>query len=330
MSTDRLYYRPIPQAQGGRWPMAGGWTGFSALECLQRGHAPRVVTDAPDAVIAALTAPRPPLMGLTLNRPRLMGIVNATPDSFSDGGHYDPVSQCRALATAGADLLDIGGESTRPGAEETAPADEIARIHPALEAARGVLPISVDTRKAAVAQAALQAGAGMVNDVSGFDFDAALPGLVARAGVPVCLMHAQGLPQTMQDDPRYDDVLLDVYDALEARIARAVAAGIAPDCIVIDPGIGFGKTEAHNLAILRRISLYHGLGCPILLGVSRKRFIGRIGGAELPADRVPGTLALTVAAIAQGVQIHRVHDVAEHAQALRLVAALNETREAGQ
>jgi len=315
MSTDRLYYRPIPQAQGGRWPLAGGWTGFSALECLQRGHAPRVVTDAPDAVIAALTAPRPPLMGLALDRPRLMGIVNATPDSFSDGGHYDPVNQCRVLAAAGADLLDIG---------------EIARIRPALEAARGLLPVSVDTRKAAVAQAALQAGAGMVNDVSGFDFDADLPGLVARAGVPVCLMHAQGLPQTMQDDPRYDDVLLDVYDALEARIARAVAAGIPRHRIVIDPGIGFGKTEAHNLAILRRISLYHGLGCPILLGVSRKRFIGRIGGAELPADRVPGTLALTVAAIAQGVQIHRVHDVAEHAQALRLVAALNETREAGQ
>lgn len=329
MSTDRLYYRPIPQAQGGRWPLAGGWTGFSALECLRRGHAPRVVTDAPDAVIAALTAPRAALMGLTLDRPRLMGIVNATPDSFSDGGHYDPVTQCRALLEAGADLLDIGGESTRPGAAEIAPADEIARVRPALEAARGLLPVSVDTRKAAVAQAALQAGAGMVNDVSGFDFDADLPGLVAQAGVPVCLMHAQGLPQTMQDDPRYDDVLLDVYDALEARIARAVAAGIPAHRIVVDPGIGFGKTEAHNLAILRRISLYHGLGCPILLGVSRKRFIGRIGGAELPADRVPGTLALTVAAVAQGVQIHRVHDVAEHAQALRLIAALNETREAG-
>ena len=329
MAEERLYFRPIPQAQGGRWRLAGGWTGFSALECLQRGRAPRIVTEAPAPVMAALTAPRAALMGLSLDRPRLMGIVNATPDSFSDGGHYDPASQCRALADAGADLLDIGGESTRPGAEEIAAPDEIARIRPALEAARGLLPLSVDTRKAEVARAALAAGAGMVNDVSGFDFDADLPGLVARAGVPVCLMHAQGLPATMQDDPRYDDVLLDIYDALEARIARAVAAGIPAARIVIDPGIGFGKTEAHNLAILRRISLYHGLGCPILLGVSRKRFIGRIGGAELPAGRVPGTLALTVAAIAQGVQIHRVHDVAEHAQALRLVAALNETREAG-
>ncbi|MEQ3642482.1 MAG: dihydropteroate synthase [Paracoccus sp. (in: a-proteobacteria)] len=326
---DGLYYRPIPQDQGGRWPLAEGWTGFTHLECLQRGAAPRIVDSAPDRVMAALTAPRPSVLGLTLDRPRLMGIVNATPDSFSDGGRYDPASQARALAADGADLLDIGGESTRPGAEEIAVPDEIARILPVIDAARGLLPISVDTRKAAVAQAALIAGAGMVNDVSGFDFDAGLAPLVAGAGVPVCLMHAQGLPATMQDDPRYDDVLLDVYDALAARIDRAVRAGIPADRIVIDPGIGFGKTEAHNLAILRRISLYHGLGCPILLGVSRKRFIGRIGGADLAAERIPGTLALTVAAVAQGVQIHRVHDVAEHAQGLRLIAALNKNGKAG-
>lgn len=328
MTDDRLYFRPIPQAQGGRWRLAGGWVGFTHLECLQRGHRPRIVDDAPEDVLSALTATRAPLMGLTLDQPRLMGIVNATPDSFSDGGHYDPAAQCRALVAAGADLLDIGGESTRPGADQIDIPTEIARIRPALDAGRGLVPLSVDTRKAAVAQIAMDFGAGMVNDVSGFDFDAALPGLVARADVPVCLMHAQGLPATMQDDPRYDHVLLDVYDALAARIARAVAAGIRADRIMIDPGIGFGKTEAHNLAILRRISLYHGLGCPILLGVSRKRFIGRIGGAERPADRVPGTLALTVAAVAQGVQIHRVHDIAEHAQALRLIAALNENSEA--
>lgn len=329
MMQDGLYYRPIPQDQGGRWPLVGGWTGFTHLECLQRGAAPRIVDSAPDRVMAALTAPRPSVLGLTLDRPRLMGIVNATPDSFSDGGRYDPASQARTLAADGADLLDIGGESTRPGAEEIAVPDEIARILPVIDAARGLLPISVDTRKAAVAQAALAAGAGMVNDVSGFDFDAGLAPLVAGAGVPVCLMHAQGLPATMQDDPRYDDVLLDVYDALAARIDRAVRAGIPADRIVIDPGIGFGKTEAHNLAILRRISLYHGLGCPILLGVSRKRFIGRIGGADLAAERMPGTLALTVAAVAQGVQIHRVHDVAEHAQGLRLIAALNKNGKAG-
>ncbi|TJZ94078.1 dihydropteroate synthase [Paracoccus gahaiensis] len=322
--SERAYYRPIPQPGAARWRLAGGWTGFTLFERLQRGQPPQVVDRAPDEVMAALTAPRAPLLGLSLDRPRLMGIVNATPDSFSDGGHYDPPQQARALVASGADLLDLGGESTRPGAEEVPEDDEIARILPTLHAMAGAVPLSVDTRKARVAQAALAAGAGMVNDVSGFDFDPDLAGVVAQADVPVCLMHAQGQPATMQHDPRYGDVLLDVYDALEARIARAVTAGIPAQRIVIDPGIGFGKTMAHNLAILRRISVYHGLGCPILLGLSRKRFIGTIGGAEAPGDRMPGTLALTVMAVAQGVQIHRVHDVAEHAQGLRLIAALND------
>lgn len=323
MSPPTEYYRPIPQPEGGRWRLAGGWTGFSQFELLTRGAAPRIVDAAPDAVIAALTAPRPSLLGLSLDRPRLMGIVNATPDSFSDGGRYDAPGHAAALVAAGADLLDIGGESTRPGAAEVAAPEETARILPAIRAGAALAPISVDTRKAAVAGPALDAGAGMVNDVSGLDFDPALTGLVAARGVPVCLMHAQGLPRTMQDDPRYDDVLLDVYDALAFRIARAESAGIPRHRIVIDPGIGFGKSQAHNLAILRRLSLYHGLGCAILLGVSRKRFVGAIGGAAAPGDRGPGTLALTVMAVAQGVQIHRVHDVAEHAQGLRLWGAVN-------
>ena len=322
------YFRPIPSCHGGRWPLAGGPVRFSHLERLQRGHAPQIVDDAPAEVIAALTAPRRPLLGLTLDRPRLMGIVNATPDSFSDGGAYDPLAQAASLADAGADILDIGGESPRPGAAEVSVADEIARISPVIRALAGRTPVSVDTRKAQVARAALADGATMVNDVSGFDFDPGLAGVVAAANVPVCLMHAQGLPQTMQDDPRYDDVLLDIYDALQARITRAESFGIDRSQIVIDPGIGFGKTLAHNLAILRRISLYHGLGCPILLGVSRKRFIGTVGGAETAADRSPGTLALTLAAVAQGVQLHRVHDVAEIAQGLRLWQAVNKNDEA--
>lgn len=316
------YYRPLPLPFGGRWRLAGGWTGFSQFELLRRGAAPRIVDKAPAEILAALTAPRAEILGLPMDAPRVMGIVNATPDSFSDGGVYDPAAQARALLEAGADILDIGGESTRPGAGEVPVAQEIARILPAIRA----LPdarLSVDTRKAAVARAALEAGAGLVNDVSGFDFDPDLPDLVAAAGVPVCLMHAQGLPQDMQDDPRYDDVLLDVYDALRARVARAEAAGIARARIIVDPGIGFGKTQAHNLAILRRISLYHGLGCPVLLGVSRKRFVGAIGKAPLPAERMPGTLALTLAAIAQGIQIHRVHDVAGIIQGIRLWQALN-------
>lgn len=324
--TEPLYYRPIPAPLTGRWPLAAGWTRFSQLEILQRGAAPRITDHAPDTVMEALTAPRPPLLGLTLDRPRLMGIVNATPDSFSDGGAYDPAPQALALIDQGAEILDIGGESTRPGAVEMPQDQELSRILPVIAAAAGRAPISVDTRKAGVARAALAAGAGMVNDVSGFDFDPQLPGVVAEAGVPVCLMHAQGLPETMQDDPRYADVLLDVYDALSARIDRAVQAGIRRDRIVIDPGIGFGKTEAHNLAILRRISLFHALGCPILLGVSRKRFIGSISGAAVAADRGPGTLALTLEALSQGIQIHRVHDVGMIRQGLQLWAAVNEYR----
>jgi len=329
MAADRIYYRPIPQATGGRWRLAGGWIGFTQFERLQRGHAPEIVDNAPDDVLHALTAPRADLMDLSLDHPRLMGIVNATPDSFSDGGTYDAATQGQMLIHSGADILDIGGESTRPGASEVLIDEETARILPAITAMAGQAPISVDTRKAAVASVAVNAGAGMVNDVSGFDFDPDMPALVARSGLPVCLMHAQGLPHDMQDDPCYDDVVLDVYDALHDRIARAKAAGIRADRIVIDPGIGFGKTQAHNLAILRRISLYHGLGCPILLGVSRKRFIGEIGKAPAPEDRVAGSLALTLAAVAQGIQIHRVHDVAEHAQGLRLIAALNENGKTG-
>lgn len=315
------YYRPLPVAHG-RHVLAGGWVRFSEVEILERGRPPRISAAIPDAVLAALTAPRPPLAGLAMDRPRVMGIVNATPDSFSDGGRYDPAALGDRLIAADADLLDIGGESTRPGAAEVPVPEEIARILAPVRALSARLPVSVDTRKAAVARAALEAGAAMVNDVSGLDFDPDMAGVVAGAGVPLCLMHAQGLPATMQDDPHYGDALLDVYDALAERISRAEAAGIPRARIVVDPGIGFGKTQAHNLAILRRISLYHGLGCPILLGVSRKGFVGAIGGAADPAGRGPGTIALTLAAIAQGVQIHRVHDAGDLVQAIRLWQAV--------
>ncbi|MDM7459295.1 MAG: dihydropteroate synthase [Paracoccus sp. (in: a-proteobacteria)] len=324
--AERVYFRPVPDAMpphDSRWRLAGGWLGFSRLEILRRNHPPQIVEDAPGSVLAALTAARAPVMGITMDHPRVMGIVNATPDSFSDGGQYDPAAQGLALIAQGADIVDIGGESTRPGAQEIDRVTEIARILPAIRtavAARGA--VSVDTRKAAVAAAALEAGAGMVNDVSGLTFDPDMTTLLARREVPLCLMHAQGLPADMQNDPRYDNALLDVYDALEAGIARAETAGIRRNRIVIDPGIGFGKTEAHNLAILRRISLYHGLGCPILLGVSRKRLIGSLSGAARPEDRQAGTLALTMMAVAQGVQIHRVHDVEPHVQALRIWTAM--------
>lgn len=323
--TAQIYYRPIP-CDTGRWRLAGGWMRFSECELLRRGQPPVRSADLPPEVLHRLTAPRAPVLGLAMDRPRIMAILNATPDSFSDGGLIrdgeDAIRRGRALVACGADILDIGGESTRPGAQEVPEDREIDRICPAIQGLHALAPVSADTRKARVARAAVAAGAGMVNDVSGLDFDPGMAGAVAETGAAVCIMHAQGLPDTMQDDPRYDDVLLDVYDALAARVRRALAAGIAPDRIVIDPGIGFGKTEAHNLAILRRISVYHGLGHPVLLGLSRKRFIGRIGGAEDPGSRLPGTLALTLAGIEQGVQIHRVHDVADINQGLRLWSAL--------
>ena len=327
--AEPVYYRPLPTRDAdARYQLAGGWTGFSRFEILQRGAAPRIASDAPPEIIDALTRPRAPVAGLAMTAPRIMGIVNATPDSFSDGGHYDPLRQAEKLVAEGADLLDIGGESTRPGATEIPIQQEIDRILPTIQTFANKLPVSVDTRKHQVASAAISAGARLVNDVSGFDFDADLPGIVAQSGLPVCLMHAQGLPETMQDDPQYDDVLLDVYDALELRIRRAEQAGIARDRIVIDPGIGFGKTLRHNLAILRRISLFHGLGCPVLLGVSRKRFIGTVSGVEDASQRAPGTLAVTLAAVEQGIQIHRVHDVATIVQGLSLWRALNENEKA--
>lgn len=319
------YFRPIPDLSGGRWRLAGGWTGFSSFELLERGTAARVVQDAPPEVIGALTAPRPPVLGLSMDAPRIMGIVNVTPDSFSDGGRWNEdggIAHGRALIAEGAHILDIGGESTRPGAAAVPVPEEIARTRPAIGALSREAAVSVDTRKAEVARAAVAAGAGLVNDVSGFDFDPGMAAAAAETGAAVCLMHARGLPENMQDDPRYGDVLLDVYDALAERIARAEAAGVPRDRIVIDPGIGFGKTLEHNLAILRRISLYHGLGVPVLLGASRKRFVGTLGGTETAAQRDPGSLAVTLAAAQQGIQIHRVHDVAGTRQGLALWQAI--------
>lgn len=324
------YFRPIamtdPARPAAALSLAGGWSWFDRVEVLSRSAVGRVIpaSDVPAAVLHRLTQPRPAFAGLATDRPRLMGILNVTPDSFSDGGRFlgagAAVAQARAMA-AGAEIIDIGGESTRPGAVEVSVEDEIARTVPVIRALRaGGLagPISIDTRKAPVAEAALAAGATIVNDVSAFDFDPALGPLVARTGAPVVLMHAQGVPATMQDDPSYGDVLLDVYDALAARLARAEALGIDRSRIVLDPGIGFGKTQGHNLALLRGLSLFHGLGCALMLGTSRKRFIGSIGRAEAPDARAPGSIATALAGVAQGVQIIRIHDVAETRQALRL------------
>lgn len=313
----------------GAFALAGGWCWFDRVEVVERGASrPGPVipaSDVPQDVLHRLSAPRAPLSGLMLDRPRLMGILNVTPDSFSDGGQFlapdAAVTQGRVMAGAGAEIIDIGGESTRPGSAEVPVDEEIARTAPVIAALRAggiTTRISIDTRKAAVAQAALDAGSDIVNDVSAFAFDPALPAAVAASGAPVCLMHMIGTPQTMQDDPQYDDVLLDVYDYLADRVAMAEAAGIPRDRIMIDPGIGFGKTLDHNLTLIRGLSLFHGLGCPILLGVSRKKFIGTIGGEAEAQRRAPGSVAVALAGVAQGAQVLRVHDVWETRQALAL------------
>lgn len=262
-----------------------------------------------------------------------MGIVNVTPDSFSDGGAFleaeRAIAHGKALIDAGAQILDIGGESTRPGASPVEPAEEQRRIVPVIEGlaetaeAASVL-ISVDTRNVATMRAALAAGAGMINDVSALTHDPDSLVVVAKSDAQVVLMHMQGEPGTMQVAPAYDDVALDVHDYLENRIEACVAAGIDRSRIVIDPGIGFGKTIAHNLALLDQLSLFHGLGAPLLVGVSRKGFIGRLSKGEPPPQRMPGSLALGLAALNQGAQILRVHDVAETVQAIRVLTALRE------
>ena len=331
--TDR--YRPLVQSGAvrapGAVPLAGGPLWFTHAERLTRDGAGRAVVPARDIPAEGLDrfcAPRAAIAGLDMTRPQIMGIVNTTPDSFSDGGrHLVPeaaIAAARAMIGAGATILDIGGESTRPGAQTVAEDEEIARTAPVIAAIRADagIAISIDTRKAAVTAAAVEAGADLVNDVSGFTFDPALAPLCAKHDVPVCVMHMQGDPQTMQDNPTYEDVVLDVYDHLDRQVQGLERAGIDRSLIVVDPGIGFGKTQDHNLALLQNLSVFHGLGCAVLLGVSRKGFIGRIGKEPRADARFPGSLALGLAGLAQGVQILRVHDVAETAQALRLWMAV--------
>jgi dihydropteroate synthase len=327
----KQYLRPILQ-QGCVAPRhaetlgaAGHW--FTHVELLARGTEPKI-TDA-TGLSDTVTRPRKPVLGCDLSQPVIMGILNVTPDSFSDGGKFDTletaVNQARQMVADGAHILDVGGESTRPGAANVDIQEEIGRTAPVIRAIRDAgidTPISIDTRKADVAEAALDAGAQMVNDVSGFTYDPELAPLCKDRDVAICTMHMRGEPGTMQGDAVYDDVLLDVYDHLAARLDDLTSIGIDAEKIIIDPGIGFAKTLDHNLTLLNRISLFHGLGAPILLGVSRKRFIGTIGNAPQAVNRAPGSIAVALAALAQGVHILRVHDVAETAQAVALWQAV--------
>lgn len=324
------YYRPIARYDHvrteGALPLAGGWCWFDTVEEIRRDTPPRLIPakEVPGAVLTRLTMARAGMAGLSFDAPQIMGILNVTPDSFSDGGqHYAPEAalvRTLQMVAEGAAIVDVGGESTRPGAAEVPVDQEISRTAPVIAAIRATrnVPVSIDTRKALVARAAHEAGASLVNDVAGFTFDPDLAPFCAKAGLPVCVMHAQGTPEIMQKDPRYDHVALDIYDYLESRILALAAIGIPRARIITDPGIGFGKTRAHNLTLLQNMSLFHGLGCPILLGASRKRFIGDISGVETAAERAPGSIAVALAGVAQGVQVLRVHDVAETRASLAL------------
>ena len=326
--------------------LAGGLSWFAAVELLSVEGNKRTSTelvpvegiesrfdDDMAAQWKALTGTRAPLqLGervIRLDQPQVMGIVNVTPDSFSDGGQFADASAAAAagadMAAEGAAIIDVGGESTRPGAKPVWEGDEIERVIPVIrQLAAGGVAVSIDTRKADVMTAALGAGARLVNDVSALTWDDRSAGVIAAAGVPVILMHHQGAPETMQQDPRYDDVLVEVYQWLEERIVAAEAAGIDRARILIDPGFGFGKSVAHNLELMNGLALLHSLGCPVVVGASRKRTIGALSN-EAPADkRLGGSIAFALKAAEQGAQIVRVHDVCETVQALRIWRGLRD------
>jgi dihydropteroate synthase len=262
-----------------------------------------------------------------MGTPLIMGVVNVTPDSFSDGGLFldadAAVDHGLRLTAEGAAILDIGGESTRPGAEPVAEEEELRRVVPVIErlARDGDARISIDTTKPAVARAALAAGATLVNDVSAFRFDPEMAALVAEAGSGCCLMHMLGEPRTMQQDPRYDEVVSDVKAFLEERLAFAVSEGIPEGRVWLDPGIGFGKTVEHNLELLRRLDEIVTIGRPVVVGTSRKSFLGKLAGGRDESERLPGTIATNVLALERGARVFRVHDVAQNADALAVAAA---------
>jgi dihydropteroate synthase len=262
---------------------------------------------------------------MELKRPLLMGVINVTPDSFSDGGSFldadDAIAQGLRLVQEGAHVLDVGGESTRPGAGPVSEDEELWRVIPVLEGlADSGATLSIDTMKPGVARAALELGAGVVNDVTAFRFAPEMAELVAEAGVQCCLMHMLGEPRTMQLEPRYDDVVSDVRAFLEERLAFAVDHGVDEERVWLDPGIGFGKTLDHNLELLRRLDEIVAIGRPVVIGTSRKSFLGKITGRDV-AERLPATIATNVLAYERGAAVFRVHDVAEVADALKVAAA---------
>ncbi len=328
-------------ASGAGLPLAGsaiGWTLCMVSEDAGANWTPRKVQalkasrDADVAGwIARLSRPRAPLAGLAMDACHIMGIVNTTPDSFSDGGVNAQadvaIANARRMAADGAVMLDVGGESTRPGSDPVTEPEEWRRIDPVIAAlVSDGLKVSSDTRKGAIMRKVANTGVAMINDVSALTHDPDALGAALASGLPVCLMHAQGDPKTMQQNPHYDNVLVDVYDWLEARIEAVVAAGIPREHIVADPGIGFGKTFDHNLALMAGLSLFHGLGVAVMLGVSRKGFIGSVTGEKVAANRQAGSAAAALVGAMAGVQFVRVHDVRETGHALKMWQAVTSQR----
>lgn len=326
--------RQAVQAGAAGW-LAGGRVAFSLVELVRRDNGKvlrewRCFTDLRQSTekaigdgLALIAAKRADVVGLSMAEPQIMGIVNVTPDSFSDGGAFLQAEKAIAHGTvlfeAGASLLDIGGESTRPGANVVSKEEEAGRVVPVFEGLKELgVPLSVDTRKPEVMKKAAAAGASLINDVTALTFSGESLKTAVDVNQPVCLMHSQGTPETMQDNPQYDDVVLDVYEYLAERVAICVAAGVAKEKIIVDPGIGFGKTLRHNLALIEHIAMFHGLGVPILLGASRKSFIAGVMGDTNLADRLPGSLAVALAGVRSGVQFLRVHDVSETVQAVKI------------
>jgi dihydropteroate synthase len=350
-----LYLRPIhfiespQQHDGASARLAGTMLWFSSVEVIQRsssGNARSIirVADWDEAVAqlpdrarllyAHLTSLRAPLQlgarTIRLDQPQVMGVLNVTPDSFSDGGqHSDSPERAAAagiaMSAAGASIVDVGGESTRPGAPLVWEGDEIKRVSPVIDRLSGAgTAISIDTRKSAVMQAAVASGATMINDVSALLFDGQSVATAKALGCPVVLMHAASQSSDPHKGNGYDNILLDVYDWLEARVAAVIDAGIPIEKILVDPGIGFGKSLSDNLTLINNLSLFHGIGCPILFGASRKRMIGALSN-ESPADqRLGGSLFLAMKAVEQGAHIIRVHDVAETVQAIHVWRGLRD------
>ena len=335
------WIRPLVGAGDDGAVLAGGWTSAQQFDVVTRAadgqhlitrmSEDAIIEQADDrnkaaAVLENIYKPRADFAGLEMSKPHVMGVINTTPDSFSDGGaHLAPataIASGMAMSRAGASIIDIGGESTRPGAEAITRNQELARVLPPITGlSRQNIRISIDTRHAEVMTRACAAGAAVINDVEALRRDGAVDA-AAASGAPVIIMHMQGQPETMQDEPHYDFAPVDIYQFLEERIEAAMAAGIAKSHIAVDPGFGFGKTVAHNLQILNWLSLFHGLGVPILFGASRKSTIAKLSKGEPADQRLAGSLALAMAAYRQGAQILRVHDVAETVQALAVEQAL--------